>query len=237
MKINIKFGLGTILAAMLLASFVLMPAVSAEQSKKINDDLSESQMLQYVDIEELHAEVTTYIEKHPDATEKQINDYTIKKIRELYGKSKSDGTISTKISYYGFTLNPAEEALFYENSWKAINSCYYGKKAMDRTKSIFGFNGADDASDAFRHTYWNALMVKHIDYTWAERWATAHEYNSSGLPKTMDLWNNNKGRGIGNNNPSASDSTISNKVVIVLNSGNQLKKIVNNNLVYTCNEI
>jgi len=80
-------------------------------------------------------------------------------------------------------------------------------------------------------------MVRHIDYTWAERWATAHEYGHSGLSTTMDLWNNNKGREIGDNNPYASDSTLSNKVITALNSGNQLKKIVNNQLVYTCNEI
>jgi hypothetical protein len=194
-------------------------------------------MLQYVDIKELHAEVMSYIEKHPGATEKQINSYTLKTIRELYAESNGDGEVSTEITYYGYTLNSAEEDLFWDNPWKAINSCYYALVAMNKTEDVFGYSGTDDASDAFRHTYWNALMVRHIDYSWAYQWATAHEAESSGLPKTMDLWNNAKGRGIGSANPYASDSTLSNLVVVALNSGDQLKKIVNNTLVYTCNEI
>jgi hypothetical protein len=221
---------------MLVVSINCGAAVSVENNLN-KEKLSEAQMLQYINIEDLHAEVTSYIDNHPSATEKQINNYVLQKIRELYAKSKSNGFETKSITYYGYTLNDAEVALFYENSWKAINSCYYGKVATDKTISVFGYNGADDASDAFRHTYWNALMVRHIDYTWASRWATAHEYGHSGLSTTMDLWNNNKGRGIGNSNPNASDSVLSNKVISALNSGNQLKKIVNNQLVYTRNEI
>jgi len=105
-----KFGIGMLILALLLASFVLMPVVSAGQNNIITEELSEAQMLQYIDIEDLHAEVTSYIEKHPDATEKQINNHILREIRDLYAKSKSDGTVSTKdITYYGYTLNDAEE--------------------------------------------------------------------------------------------------------------------------------
>ncbi|ABE52036.1 DUF6973 domain-containing protein [Methanococcoides burtonii] len=237
MKTNRKFGIGAMLAAMLLISMAFVPAVSAGQDKISEENIKESQMLQYIDIEELYTEVNSYIEKNPDATDKQINNYTLQKIRELYDVSKSDRDGSSRVSYPGYYLNDQEALLFTENPWKGAKSCFYGLSSESETVNVFGFNGANDASDAFRHTYWNALMVRHIDYTWAYRWATAHEYYSSGLPKTMDLWNNIKGRQIGSNNPSASDSTLSSKVVIALNSGNQLKKIVNNNLVYTSNEI
>jgi len=39
MKHSIKFGIGTLLAAMLLMSMVFVPAVSAEQEKEISGDL------------------------------------------------------------------------------------------------------------------------------------------------------------------------------------------------------
>ncbi len=235
MRNNIKFGISALLVAMLLMSMVFVPMAGATTQN--TENMSESEMLSYVDIEEVYSSVNTYIAKHPKATEEKVNQYTLKQIRKLYAKSESNGEITTQISYSGYVLNSEEEALFWEDPFKATQALYYGLGAMDETESVFGDNGVNDASDAFRHAYWNALMVRHIDYTWANRWATAHEYYSSGLPKTMDLWNNYKGRQIGNNNPYASDNTLSDKVVIDLNSGNQLKKIVNNNLVYTYNEI
>ncbi|WP_146160757.1 DUF6973 domain-containing protein [Deinococcus arcticus] len=50
-------------------------------------------------------------------------------------------------------------------------------------------------ADAFRHAFWNALMVSGIDYGWAVDFATAHESEApSGNDKTMDLRNNATGR-------------------------------------------
>lgn len=236
MKSRNKICISILLIMTVLANCV--PAVSAANCKNTDNTISEAQMLECIDIEELHADIVTYIEKHPEATEKKINDYVLKTIRNMYEVSCEEGEASTRsITYYGYTLNDAEEELFYENPWKAINSCYYGLVATNGTIDVFGYNRADDASDAYRHTYWNALMTRHIDYTWASRWATAHEYGHSGLSTTMDLWNNAKGRGIGADYPSASDSYLSSKVIVALNSGNQLKKIVNDVLVYTYNEI
>ncbi|MFC3493543.1 DUF6973 domain-containing protein [Glycomyces rhizosphaerae] len=59
-------------------------------------------------------------------------------------------------------------------------------------------------ADAFRHCYWNALMVDRIDYEQAEAVATAHE-EKPGQPfeeKLMDLENNHFGRNIGAATPS-----------------------------------
>ncbi|MCR1161500.1 hypothetical protein NEK97_08525 [Paenarthrobacter sp. UW852] len=54
----------------------------------------------------------------------------------------------------------------------------------------------DDQNDAFRHAYWNALMVKEFGAEWAEDYATAHE-QLPGNPaprEAMDLYNNEVGR-------------------------------------------
>ncbi len=198
-------------------------------------------MLESIDIEGLYLSVNEYIAENPKASEKQINRYTLSQIRRLYATSEKEGDISgdvsiKAISYYRYTLNDEEEKLFWENPWKAIQAIYYGwVVAMDETERIFGYNGRNDNSDAFRHAYWNALMVKHIDYTWAYRWATAHEEGAVGQPaieKQMDLWNNREGRFIAADNPSASDSGRSNKVMGALNNG-ALRKIVNRVLVPT----
>ncbi|WP_349656568.1 XVIPCD domain-containing protein [Xanthomonas sp. 10-10] len=78
----------------------------------------------------------------------------------------------------------------------------------------------DGHRDAFRHTYWNALLVKEFGNEWAEALATAHE----GMPENpanreaMDLYNNKIGRGIAADNPGASEEQLAQLV------GNALKE-------------
>jgi hypothetical protein len=66
--------------------------------------------------------------------------------------------------------------------------------AVSKTLEIYGRNSADDASDAFRHAYWNALMMIAIPESVVEDIATAHESESTGLAHEMDLYNNQVGR-------------------------------------------
>lgn len=47
--------------------------------------------------------------------------------------------------------------------------------ASSSTASIYGYNGNGDASDAYRHGYWNALNARDVGKTIAEKFATAHE--------------------------------------------------------------
>ncbi len=233
MKRNKGLQLSAVLAVMLIVSMAFAPMAGATTQN--TENISESEMLSYVDIEEVYSSVNIYISKHPKATEEQVNQYTLKQIRKLYARSESNEEITTKISYYGFTLNPEEEALFWENPWKAIKACYYGLGAIDETERVFGYSGHNDPSDGFRHAYWNALMVKHIDYTWAYRWGTAHEEGAAGQPeieKQMDLWNNREGRYIAASNPYDTDSELSDKVMDALNAG-VLRKIENDGLVPT----
>jgi hypothetical protein len=75
--------------------------------------------------------------------------------------------------------------------------------------------------DAFRHAYWNALMVKHESYSLAKEFADAHETNP-GQPaaeKDMDLYNNREGRLIAWHNPSATDEELANLVEQALKDG------------------
>lgn len=68
-----------------------------------------------------------------------------------------------------------------------------------QTTRIFYFNARRylDNGDAFRHAYWNAIMVRVVGAIFAEKFATAHEADSTGNDKVMDLWNNELGRNIG----------------------------------------
>ena len=75
--------------------------------------------------------------------------------------------------------------------------------------------------DAFRHAYWNALMVRAEDEKLAKEFADAHE-TKAGQPlseQTMDLHNNAVGRRIGLLYRRSSDAEIAKAVERALASG------------------
>ncbi|MBT2586833.1 WXG100 family type VII secretion target [Arthrobacter sp. ISL-95] len=79
----------------------------------------------------------------------------------------------------------------------------------------------DDQNDAFRHAYWNALMVKEFGADWAEDYATAHE-QLPGNPaprEAMDLYNNEVGRNVAIANPDASAEELADLIEEAVNSG------------------
>lgn len=62
--------------------------------------------------------------------------------------------------------------------------------------------------DAFRHTYWNALMTERFGEEWTNEYATAHERKpvNTAADEAMDLHNNEVGRTIAAANPDASSA-------------------------------
>jgi hypothetical protein len=135
-----------------------------------------------------------------DSTAKQVSFAEVDKFLASYtGESSNFATLSLD---YPFptpdNLNPVEKALFEQNALIAFKVFLCGRSAVDeaarryKAASLHNGNG-----DAFRHSFWNALMVDSVGVTWAEKWATAHETGASGQPqneKTMDLHNNSVGR-------------------------------------------
>lgn len=79
----------------------------------------------------------------------------------------------------------------------------------------------DDQNDAFRHAYWNALMVKEYGAEWAEDYATAHEQlpGNPGPREAMDLYNNEVGRNIAVANPDASAEELADLIEKAVKNG------------------
>lgn len=73
-------------------------------------------------------------------------------------------------------------------------------------------------------------MKQSIEASAAEEWATAHEYESSGVDKSMDMHNNSVGRSINVSGQSLSNivSSVKSKV-----RNGYCKRIVNGSLVAT----
>lgn len=78
----------------------------------------------------------------------------------------------------------------------------------------------DGHSDAFRHAYWNALMTKQFGKDFTERFTSAHEgVENPADREAMDLYNNEVGRRIAEQNPDASDGELADLVQRAIDNG------------------
>ena len=112
--------------------------------------------------------------------------------------SQADGTDGTIEEILGRKLNPTEVDLVMNNPYCAYRTGLAGTAAGVHSEAAFpGLGRYQTRKDAFRHAFWNALMVYACDEEWAERFATAHEEGRTDVDdKMMDLNNNAIGRQI-----------------------------------------
>lgn len=110
----------------------------------------------------------------------------------------------SKYEIYGtnIELTDAEKELVLDHPFAAIEVAVAKSRAENYTVDYFGINGHNDKSDAYRHSIWNGLMVKAIDYSLTYDFATAHEDMPDEciviIEKEMDLYNNMIGRIVAN---------------------------------------
>ncbi|GAB0107846.1 hypothetical protein JMUB6875_68460 [Nocardia sp. JMUB6875] len=112
--------------------------------------------------------------------------------------------------------------LFAKEGYGGLKDFYNIKnQAADTAVELFPDSVNDGQGDAFRHTYWNALMSQRFGEDFAKTYATAHE-GAPGQPshrEAMDLFNNNLGRQIADQNQGASTDELKDKVKDAINQG------------------
>lgn len=95
-------------------------------------------------------------------------------------------------------LTGAEKRLLLRYFWQINDVRKAAEYARRESEQAYPqLAGQDDPRDAFRHTLWNASMVRRLgSRESAERWATAHEDvpNNPPVREAMDLFNNAQGR-------------------------------------------
>ena len=108
--------------------------------------------------------------------------------------------------------------------------------AFDTADERFPDQGAEDGhNDAFRHTYWNALMTQRFGEQWAKDFATSHE-QVPGNPadrESMDLYNNELGRRIATEHPDASPSELADLVERAVKDGDAVVIGADGNLAFS----
>lgn len=110
-----------------------------------------------------------------------------------------------------YKLNPKERALVKKHPFMAAIVYNCSKIANNRAREIYSTGAHNGNQDAFRHSYWNALLASNLAIVYngggeitlnlnqglgfAEQFATAHEYGvDKALEVEMDLYNNRQGR-------------------------------------------
>ncbi|HYX39836.1 MAG TPA: hypothetical protein VE954_42615, partial [Oligoflexus sp.] len=131
-------------------------------------------------------------------------------------------------------LNDAEKSLFNGSPWRGLRVINAGRLASNSSFELYSEGHWNGNADAYRHCYWNNLMVMHTDQDFAKAWGNAHEENPNNPPleKWMDISNNNDGRRLAANHRSDSDKERSSRCLQgVINK--RLVRIVDGKIVPT----
>ena len=120
-------------------------------------------------------------------------------------------------------VNPCEAALILAFPTCAYSFWQNSFVAIEQTDQIFGFNGENDCSDAFRHAFYNALNAYTCGGGVAKLFGDAHECNPDPedvSSTAMDLHNNQIGVTIANENPNATTEVVATLICEQLALGN-----------------
>ncbi|RZS38956.1 hypothetical protein EV193_104167 [Herbihabitans rhizosphaerae] len=110
----------------------------------------------------------------------------------------------------------------------------YDRAQAAQSQMFDALGEGDGHRDAFRHTYWSAMLANRFGHEWAERFTTAHEGthrpDASDTTVAMDMHNNEVGRRIAAEHPGASldelkghvERAVRNGEMVVVNSDGQL---------------
>jgi hypothetical protein len=149
-----------------------------------------------------YKEIERYKKENPKESVEQV-------IKHFDESTSGQGELNVLYTVYEewSNLTTSEKLLVASSPANAALTVMCRAKAYTLTQQNMGKNGLGDPSDAFRHAIWNALMCKYISKAWAYLMATAHEDKTAAQlaqiapdgykesqHRTMDLYNNQKGR-------------------------------------------
>ncbi|MFH8572576.1 DUF6973 domain-containing protein [Streptomyces sp. NPDC017993] len=125
-------------------------------------------------------------------------------------------------TYFGEDVTQGEADILSElSAGEKLDFMEIRDQAWEQCQARFPDDEQDGHMDAFRHTYWNSLMAQRYGVDWAERYGSAHE-RMSGNPsdrEAMDLHNNELGRRIAVENPTATPAQLAEKVQVAVQQG------------------
>lgn len=149
-------------------------------------------------------------------------------VYQFFVKLKEDSSVMIKPLYITIgNANSQETKLCLYNPIDCSKAKSNATTANNKTAEYYSVGLHNGNGDAFRHAYWNVLMVGSIGSEMAYKFANAHEYGDEDQPtieQNMDLHNNRLGRSSAGYSATQVKSSISRGLGV---------RIVNNKLVDT----
>ena len=190
---------------------------------------------------QVYEENFDYLNSELDSIDSK-NEFLRNKLMERVANEKiiiskvADFDIVETYNTYVKNLSAQEAAIIYLFPIQGVQIFQASNDAVTMSRTFFDSNQGEGQNnlDAFRHSYWNALMVKRVGYNIAQLYANAHEEEGvqSDLDREMDLYNNDQGRQIGQQYSSLDDTSLAYKVLSNVIYG-KMRKIENNELIET----
>lgn len=167
-----------------------------EDVKELNRDTDIFENLTDEDYELLLSYVSEIETQNPGMSEVELDQLAYDFLKKRYDDTQNDLTIKPfYISIGG--ANSQEVALCAKHPVRCSKARLDASTASKQAESYYRSGLHNGNGDAFRHAYWNVLMVKSIGLGPAADFANAHEYGAKNQPRieqTMDLHNNHLGR-------------------------------------------
>ena len=167
-----------------------------QENKDLNRDPNLFKSLTDQDFTNALTKIEEIISENKNLTEEELNQLAYELFEEIHNKKVNENFITPLyISIGGANLQ--ELALCARHPIDCSRARNDATKANTQTEAYYSSGLHNGNGDAFRHAYWNKLMVGSIGATRAAEFANAHEYGNHSQPdieKQMDLFNNQKGR-------------------------------------------
>jgi hypothetical protein len=194
------------------------------------------------DIDYVFERARIFMEQNPIAEELELENYMRNLMIQL-SKDKENSSSTESSDYSGLIKTPQMLVLIFMHPVLAWRADADAALAKTKTKEFYLCGGTTwnyNNSDAFRHGYWNALMVRSIGYNMAQAFATANEPQPYGIIEDMDLVNNAIGRANGLTYIDMDKDQLAHQIVINVSLGHYYKMVGGTEegtyLVPTCTE-
>lgn len=169
--------------------------IVTQEAKELNRDFDIFEKLTDEDYVKMLPKIQKLESENPNLSEEELNELAYNLFLEEYENGNNNLITPFYISIGG--ANSQEVALCVRHPIRCTKARSDATTANNQTSAYYSSGFLNGNADAFRHAYWNNLMVKSIGDIPAAEFANAHEYGAKNQPimqRDMDLHNNQLGR-------------------------------------------